>query len=196
MYIFIHTGLKSLHAIRNFIIWISDMDSNMLKIFPFFGFVLLFISGKLSLCQREETYFYCYYSIFLMNQAPWCWGVLRKWHLTRSSFLNVWLSNMTSNDNINNDNINNNKRHHIQAGETDLQWATRRNGSLRPLTCSLLGISPVLNRLLQSSHLSLVSVPPGFPPERRTGPCAAYTSPNYRHAQRVAFVPNKPPLLN
>lgn len=64
------------------------------------------------------------------------------------------------------------------------------------LTGSLLGISPVLNRVHQSSQLSLVSAPPGFPPGKANGPCAAYTSPNYKDAQRVAFVPNKPPLLN
>lgn len=64
------------------------------------------------------------------------------------------------------------------------------------LTCSLLGISPVLNRVHQSSQLSLVSAPHGFPPGKANGPCAAYTSPNYKDTQRVAFVPNKPPLLN
>ena len=35
-----------------------------------------------------------------------------------------------------------------------------------------------------------------FPPGKAIGPCAAYTSPNYKDAHRVAFVPNKPPLLN
>lgn len=64
------------------------------------------------------------------------------------------------------------------------------------LTGSLLGISPVLIRVHQSSQLSLVSAPPGFPPGKANGPCAAYTSPNYKDAQRVAFVPNKPPLLH
>lgn len=64
------------------------------------------------------------------------------------------------------------------------------------LSGSLLGISPVLNRVHQSSQLSSVSAPPGFPPGKANGPCAAYTSPNYKDAQRVAFVPNKPPLLN
>lgn len=31
---------------------------------------------------------------------------------------------------------------------------------------------------------------------KANGSCAAYTSPNYKDAQRVAFVPNKPPFLN
>lgn len=61
---------------------------------------------------------------------------------------------------------------------------------------SLLGISPVLNRVHQFSQLKLFSAPPGFPPGKANGPCAAYTSPNYRDTQRVAFMPSKPPLLN
>lgn len=72
------------------------------------------------------------------------------------------------------------------------------NRSLWPFSQgSLLGISPVLNRVHQSSQFKFgVSAPPGFPPGKANGPCAAYTSPNYKDAQRVAFVPNKPPLLN
>lgn len=31
---------------------------------------------------------------------------------------------------------------------------------------------------------------------KTNGSCAAYTPPNYKDAQRVAFVPNKPPFLN
>ncbi len=62
--------------------------------------------------------------------------------------------------------------------------------------CWEFHLSSVLNRVHQSSQLSLVSAPPGFPPGKANGPCAAYTSPNYKDAQRVAFVANKPPLLN